>query len=141
VLGRASDQAKFGQPEIKIGTIPGAGGTQRLTKAIGKSRAMELVLTGNPISAQEMAAAGLVSRVYPSAELLPAAEKLATQIAGLSLPIVKLAKQSVLASYDSTLTTGMAIERGLFQSTFALEDQKIGMKAFIEKKAPQWKHQ
>ena len=112
-----------------------------MTKAIGKSRAMELVLTGNPISAQELAAAGLISRVYPLADLLPAAIKLAEQIAGLSLPIVKLAKQSVLASYDSTLTTGMAIERSLFQSTFALEDQKIGMKAFVAKQPPQWKHQ
>ena len=137
----ASESAKFGQPEIKIGTIPGAGGTQRLTKAIGKSKTMEMVLTGNTISAAELEKAGLVSRVLPPAELMPAALKLAEQIASLSLPIVKLAKASVLASFDSTLTTGMQIERSLFQSTFALEDQKVGMQAFVDKKAPQWKHQ
>ena len=119
----------------------GAGGTQRLTKAIGKSKAMELVLTGRTLSAAELERAGLVSRVLPLADLMPAAMKLADHIATLSLPIVKLAKQSVLASFDSTLTTGMQIERNLFQSTFALEDQKIGMQAFIDKKAPQWKHQ
>lgn len=137
----AADTAKFGQPEIKIGTIPGAGGTQRLTKAIGKSKAMELVLTGNTISAAELERAGLVSLVLPLADLMPAALKLAEQIASLSLPIVKLAKQSVLASFDSTLTTGMQIERTLFQSTFALEDQKVGMQAFVDKKQPQWKNQ
>lgn len=102
---------------------------------------MEMVLTGNAFSATEMVQAGLVSRVYPAADLLPAAVKLAEQIASLSLPLVKLCKQSVLASFDSTLTTGMAIERGIFQSTFALNDQKVGMKAFADKKPPQWTHQ
>jgi enoyl-CoA hydratase len=137
----ASENAKFGQPEIKIGTIPGAGGTQRLTKAVGKSKAMEMVLTGNPVSAAELEKRGLVSRVVPADKLLPEALALAQQIAGLSLPIVKFAKQSVLSSFDSTLNTGMKIERQLFQSTFALDDQKEGMKAFIEKRKPEWKHQ
>jgi enoyl-CoA hydratase len=129
----------FGAPVA--GTIPGAGGTQRLTHAIGKSRAMEMVLTGNTLTAAELATAGLISRVYPLPELMPAAMKMADQIAGLSLPVVKLAKQSVLASFESTLSTGMGIERSLFQSTFALDDQKVGMKAFVDKKTPQWKHQ
>lgn len=137
----ASSAARFGQPEIRIGTIPGAGGTQRLTKALGKSKAMELVLTGNMVSAEEMERGGLVSKVCKPDELMQETMKIAQQIASLSLPLVKLAKQSVLASYDSTLSTGMQIERSLFQSTFALEDQKIGMKAFINKQAPQWKHQ
>ena len=137
----AADTAKFGQPEIKIGTMPGAGGTQRLTKAVGKSKAMELVLTGNTISAAELERAGLVSRVLPLAELMPAALKLADQIAYMSLPLVKLTKAAVLASFDTTLTTGMGVERALFQSTFALKDQKEGMDAFVNKRAPKWSHQ
>lgn len=137
----ASETAKFGQPEIKIGTMPGAGGTQRLTKAIGKSKAMEMCLTGNTVTAAELERAGLVSRVLPAAELMPAAMKLAEQIASMSLPLVKLTKASVLASFDTTLTTGMGVERALFQSTFALKDQKEGMDAFVNKRAPQWNHQ
>lgn len=136
-----SETAKFGQPEIKLGTIPGAGGTQRLTKAIGKSKAMELVLTGNMISAQELQVAGLVSKVYPQQELLPAAFAMAEQIASLSLPVVKAAKAAVLQSFESTLHTGMSIERALFHSTFALKDQKEGMDAFVNKRKPQWSHQ
>ena len=137
----ASETAKFGQPEIKIGTMPGAGGTQRLTKAIGKSKAMEMCLTGNTVTAAELERAGVVSRVLPPAELMPAAMKLAEQIASMSLPLVKLTKASVLASFDTTLTTGMGVERALFQSTFALKDQKEGMDAFVNKRAPKWNHQ
>jgi len=137
----ASENAKFGQPEIKIGTIPGAGGTQRLTKAIGKSKAMEMVLTGNMMSAHDMEKAGLVSRVLPADQLLPSTFQLADQIASLSLPIVKTAKRAVLSSFDSSLSTGMGIERALFHATFALEDQTEGMAAFVGKRKPQWKHQ
>jgi enoyl-CoA hydratase len=102
---------------------------------------MEMVLTGEPQSARDMAAAGLVSRVLPPADLMPASLALAQRIASLSLPMVKLAKQSVLSSFDTTLHAGMGVERQLFQATFALDDQKVGMKAFTEKKKPVWKHQ
>lgn len=118
-----------------------AGGTQRLTKAIGKSKAMEMCLTGNMITAAELERAGLVSRVLPQEQLMPAALQLAEQIASLSLPVVKLAKSAVLQSFESTLNSGMQIERSLFHSTFALADQKEGMSAFVEKRKPDWKHQ
>lgn len=107
----------------------------------GKFVAMEMVLTGNKVTAEQMERAGLVSKVLPPEQLMPAALKLGEQIASLSLPVVKLAKQAVLSSFDSTLSTGMAIERSLFQSTFALQDQKMGMQAFAQKKKPEWKHQ
>lgn len=136
----ASDKAKFGQPEIKIGTIPGAGGTQRLTRAIGKAKTMELVLTGDMISAEEAERAGLVARVLPHNELVPFALKQATKIANLSKPIVKLCKESVLAASNTTLDQGMQVERRLFHSTFALADRREGMQAFADKRKPQWKH-
>jgi len=137
----ASDKAKFGQPEIKIGTIPGAGGTQRLTKAVGKSKAMEMCLSGNPISAQEALQFGLVSAVVPGEKLMEHSLKLANDIASLSKPVVILAKEAVNASYESTLQQGTRFERRLFHSTFALKDQKEGMAAFVQKRAPKWAHQ
>jgi enoyl-CoA hydratase/carnithine racemase len=137
----AGDNAQFGQPEIKIGTIPGLGGTQRLVHAVGKSRAMEMVLTGNPISALEAEKAGLVSRVVPVDQTLDAALKVANQIASLSKPIVAIAKESVNAAFEHTLAEGLHFERRLFQSTFGLEDRKEGMDAFANKRAPKWTHQ
>jgi len=136
----ASDKAKFGQPEIKIGTIPGAGGTQRLTKAVGKSKAMEMCLTGNPITAQEALQYGFVSSVVTSEKLMETALKIANDIAGLSKPVVQLAKESVNASFETTLQQGVRFERRLFHSTFALSDQKEGMSAFVQKRAPKWTH-
>ena len=136
----AADNAKFGQPEIKLGTIPGAGGTQRLTRFVGKSKAMEMVLTGRMMDAAEAERAGLVSRVLPLAELLPEAIKTAQAIAKLSRPSVLMAKESVNRAYETTLTEGIRFERRLFHSTFALQDQKEGMRAFIEKRAPDFKN-
>ncbi|HEY6334839.1 MAG TPA: enoyl-CoA hydratase [Alphaproteobacteria bacterium] len=136
----AADNAKFGQPEIKLGTIPGAGGTQRLTRFVGKSKAMEMVLTGRMMDAAEAERAGLVSRVLPLAELLPEAIKTAETIAKLSRPSVLMAKESVNRAYETTLAEGIRFERRLFHSTFALQDQKEGMRAFIEKRAPDFKN-
>jgi len=136
----ASEQAKFGQPEIKIGTIPGAGGTQRLTHAVGKSKSMEMTLTGNPITAQEALQYGLVSAVVPADKLLDHALTLATQIASLSKPVVLMAKESVNAAFETTLSAGMQMERKIFNSTFALKDQQEGMTAFVEKRPPKWHH-
>jgi enoyl-CoA hydratase len=132
----AADTAKFGQPEITIGTIPGAGGTQRLTRAIGKAKAMEMVLTGRMMNAAEAECAGLVSRILPAAELLDEAIKVADRIAALSRPMVMMAKEAINAAFETTLTQGIRIERRLFQSTFATDDQKEGMAAFTEKRAP-----
>jgi len=137
----AADTAKFGQPEIKLATIPGAGGTQRLTRAIGKSRAMEMCLTGNMLSAVEAQQRGLVSRVIPADKLSDEALKLANQIASLSKPVVKLCKEAVNTAYESTLREGVHFERKIFHSTFALADRQEGMTAFVEKRAPKWKHQ
>jgi len=136
----AADTAKFGQPEITIGTIPGAGGTQRLTRFVGKSKAMEMCLTGRMMDAAEAERAGLVSRVVPAAELLPEALKVAEKIAGLSRPIVLMAKDAVNRAYETTLSEGVHFERRLFHSTFATEDQKEGMAAFVEKRPPGWKN-
>ncbi len=136
----AADNAKFGQPEIKLGVIPGAGGTQRLTRFVGKSKAMEMVLTGRMMDAQEAERSGLVSRVVPVAELVEEAVKVAQQIADLSLPIVMMAKESVNRSYETTLAEGVLFERRTFHSTFATEDQKEGMAAFVEKRKPAFKH-
>lgn len=130
----AADTAKFGQPEITIGTIPGAGGTQRLTRAVGKSKAMEMVLTGRMMDAAEAERAGLVSRVVPAADLLDEAVAAAAKMAGLSLPVVMLAKEAVNRAFETTLAEGVRFERRLFHSTFATEDQKEGMAAFIEKR-------
>jgi enoyl-CoA hydratase len=130
----AADTAKFGQPEITIGTIPGAGGTQRLTRFVGKSKAMEMVLTGRTIDAVEAERCGLVSRIVPAADLLEEALKVATRIASLSRPAVLMAKESVNRSYETTLEEGIRFERRVFHSTFATEDQKEGMAAFTEKR-------
>ncbi|NYZ12917.1 enoyl-CoA hydratase [Azospirillum sp. RWY-5-1] len=136
----AGDNAKFGQPEITIGTIPGAGGTQRLTRFVGKSKAMEMCLTGRNMDAAEAERAGLVSRIVPVAELVDEAVKVAERIAKLSRPIVMMAKESVNKAYETTLTEGVTFERRLFHSTFATEDQKEGMAAFAEKRQPDWKN-
>ena len=132
----AADNAKFGQPEITLGTIPGAGGTQRLTRFVGKSKAMEMVLTGRMMDADEAERSGLVSRVVPLDELLDDAIKTADTIAGMSRPITYLAKESVNRAYETTLAEGVRFERRVFHSTFASDDQKEGMAAFIEKRQP-----
>jgi len=135
----ASETAKFGQPEIKIGIMPGAGGTQRLTKAVGKALAMEMVLTGKFISGEEAQKAGLVNRVVPVELYLDEAVKLATEIAQMSPISVRLAKESVLKAFDSGLQEGLFFERKNFYLCFASEDQKEGMSAFVEKRTPQFK--
>lgn len=132
----AADTAKFGQPEITIGTIPGAGGTQRLTRAVGKAKAMEMVLTGRMMDAIEAERSGLVSRVVPAADLVEEAVKAATTIAKLSQPIVTMAKEAVNRAFETTLSEGIRFERRLFHATFATEDQKEGMNAFAEKRQP-----
>jgi len=136
----AADTAKFGQPEITIGTIPGAGGTQRLTRFVGKSKAMEMCLTGRMMDAAEAERSGLVSRVVPAAELVDEAIKVATKIAGLSRPVVMLAKESVNRAYETTLAEGVQFERRVFHSSFAIEDRKEGMTAFAEKRPPVFKN-
>ncbi|KAF7249188.1 hypothetical protein EG68_09672 [Paragonimus skrjabini miyazakii] len=130
----ASSTAKFGQPEIKLGTIPGAGGTQRLIRAIGKSRAMELVLTGDTFSAEEAAAAGLVSRVFPTADVVPKAIELGEKIGKYSSLATQAAKEAVNASFNMTLNEGLRFEKRLFHASFATNDFKEGIKAFAEKR-------
>jgi len=132
----AGDTAQFGQPEIKLGTIPGMGGTQRLTRAIGKSKAMEMVLTGRFMTAEEAERAGLVSRVVPADKLLESALEMASTISSYSKPIVALAKDSVNRSFEMTLEEGLHFEKLSFYSTFATHDQKEGMKAFVNKAKP-----
>ena len=132
----AADNAKFGQPEIRIGTIPGAGGTQRLTRFVGKSKAMELCLTGRMMDAAEAERSGLVSRVLPLADLVPEALKAAATIAGFSQPAVMMAKEAVNRAYETTLAEGVRFERRVFHATFATQDQKEGMAAFVEKRSP-----
>lgn len=136
----AADTAKFGQPEIKLGVIPGAGGTQRLPRAVGKAKAMDLALTARMMDAQEAERGGLVSRVVPADRLLDEAIEAATVIAGMSLPVAIAAKESVNRAYESTLSEGILFERRLFHSLFATEDQKEGMAAFVEKRKPNFKH-
>lgn len=136
----AADNAKFGQPEIKLGVIPGAGGTQRLTRFVGKSKAMEMVLTGRMMDAEEAERAGLVSRVVPVDDLLDEALKVARKIADLSLPSVMIAKECVNKAYETTLREGIMFERRIFHSLFATEDQKEGMAAFAEKRTAKFKH-
>jgi len=136
----AAENARFGQPEITIGTIPGAGGTQRLTRFVGKSKAMEMVLTGRMMDAEEAERAGLVSRVVPVEDLVDEAVKAADTICDLSRPIVMLAKESVNRAYETTLNEGVRFERRLFHSTFATHDQKEGMAAFVEKRQPDFRN-
>jgi enoyl-CoA hydratase len=135
----AAENAKFGQPEITIGTMPGAGGTQRLTRFVGKSKAMEMCLTGRQMGAEEAERSGLVSRIVPAADLVDEAVKTAQRIADMSSPVVMMVKDSVNRSYETTLSEGVHFERRLFHSTFATEDQKEGMAAFVEKRQPNFK--
>ncbi|GLS23356.1 enoyl-CoA hydratase [Labrys miyagiensis] len=136
----ASDSAKFGQPEIRLGVVPGIGGTQRLVRAIGKAKAMEMVLTGRMMEAAEAEQAGLVARVVPAADLLAEALKTAETIAAMPLPAVIAAKDCVDRAYELTLAEGVRYERRAFYALFASEDQKEGMAAFIEKRPPVFKH-
>lgn len=136
----AADNAKFGQPEITLGITPGAGGTQRLTRFVGKSKAMEMVLTGRMMDAAEAERSGLVSRVVPIADLMKEAMKAADKIAAMSLPAVLIAKEDVNRAYETTLSEGIRFERRMFHALFATEDQKEGMAAFAEKRPPQFKN-
>jgi enoyl-CoA hydratase len=136
----AADSARFGQPEIKLGVMPGAGGTQRLPRAVGKAKAMDLILTGRMMEAQEAERAGLVSRVIAADKLLDEALALAAQIAEFSLPSVMMAKEAVNRAYEAPLAEGILFERRLFHALFATEDQKEGMAAFVEKRKPKFRH-
>lgn len=135
----AADTAKFGQPEIKLGIIPGAGGTQRLPRAVGKAKAMDMILTGRMMDAAEAERAGLVSRVVPAADLLATALAAAQQVCEFSGPSVMMAKESVNRAYEGALSEGIVFERRLFHSLFATEDQKEGMDAFVAKRKPAFK--
>jgi enoyl-CoA hydratase len=134
----ASEDAVFGQPEISIGVIPGAGGTQRLTRAIGKARAMEMILTGRRMDAREAAAAGLVTRVVSPEATVPAALELASTVAAMPPLAVMAAKEAVLRAFELPLSAGLEAERRAFYLLFASDDQKEGMAAFIEKRSPKW---
>lgn len=134
----AGENAKFGQPEIALGTLPGAGGTQRLTKAIGKSRAMEMMLTGNQITAAEADKYGLVSKVFPTNQVVSEAVKLGEKIASFSQVSIALCKESVNHSFETTLQEGLRVEKRLFHASFALDDRKEGMSAFVEKRPPKF---
>jgi enoyl-CoA hydratase len=136
----AADTAKFGQPEIKLGILPGAGGTQRLTRLIGKSKAMELCLTGRMMDVEEAERAGLVSRIVPVAELIEEAVKVAETMAGYSLAAVMMTKECVNRAYETTLAEGLLFERRTFHAVFATQDQKEGMDAFANKRAAEFKH-
>jgi enoyl-CoA hydratase len=136
----AADTAKFGQPEIKLGVLPGMGGSQRLTRAIGKAKAMDLILTGRNMDAEEAERAGLVSRVVPADTLLDEANAVAKTIAGMSLSASRMAKEAVNRAFESTLAEGLLYERRLFHSAFATEDQTEGMNAFTEKRPPNFTH-
>jgi len=136
----AADNAKFGQPEINLGVIPGIGGTQRLTKAVGKAKAMDLCLTGRMMDAEEAERAGLVARIVPLDALMDTAKEAATKIASQSQPIAMMAKEAINTSFETTLAQGIHFERRLFQSMFTTEDQKEGMAAFSEKRKPHFKN-
>ncbi|ORB28186.1 enoyl-CoA hydratase [Mycolicibacterium parafortuitum] len=136
----AADSAKFGQPEIKLGVLPGMGGSQRLTRAIGKAKAMDLILTGRNMDAEEAERAGLVSRVVPADALLDEARSVAQTIAGMSLSASRMAKEAVDRAFETTLTEGLLYERRLFHSAFATDDQTEGMTAFAEKRSPNFTH-
>ena len=135
-----ADNAKFGQPEITLGILPGAGGSQRLTRLVGKSKAMDMCLTGRMMDADEAERAGLVSRIVPAGDLLDEAMKTAVKIAAMSRPAAMMIKESVNRSYETTLAEGVRFERRLFHSAFATEDQKEGMDAFADKRKPEWKN-
>ena len=132
----ATESAKFGQPEVKLGTMPGGGGTQRLVRAIGKAKAMEMCLTGRTMGAEEAERAGLVARVVPGDELMSVAKELALQIAGYSKPVVAMIKEAINYAADAPLAQGLQYERRLFHSTFALRDRREGMSAFKERRKP-----
>ena len=134
----AAETAQFGQPEINLGIMPGAGGTQRLTRAIGKARAMEMVLTGRPISARQAEAVGLVTKVVPAEAVFDEAIALAKEVASKPPVAVRLAKEAVLKAFDTTIEGGLEFERKNFYMLFASDDQKEGMKAFVEKRRPEW---
>lgn len=136
----ASDTAKFGQPEINLGVMPGIGGTQRLLRAVGKAKAMDLCLTGRMMDAQEALASGLAARVVPLDELMKTAKEAAAKIAGQSLPIAMMTKETVNAGFEMNLAAGLQFEHRLFQAMFTTEDQKEGMAAFIEKRKPHFKN-
>jgi enoyl-CoA hydratase len=136
----AADNAKFGQPEIKLGVIPGIGGTQRLTRAIGKAKAMEMTLTGRMMDATEAERSGLVARVVPLASLMDETMKTATAIASMSLPAVMMAKEAVNRAFETTLAEGVLFERRVFHSLFATVDQKEGMAAFVDKRPAKFEH-
>ena len=136
----AADSAKFGQPEITLGILPGAGGTQRLTRIVGKSKAMDLCLTGRMMKAEEAERAGLVARVVPDNELIDQAMEAAKTIASMSQMATMITKESVNRAYETTLSEGIRFERRMFHATFATEDQKEGMAAFAEKRKAEWKH-
>jgi len=135
----AAENAKFGQPEITLGVLPGAGGTQRLTRLVGKAKAMEMCLSGRMMDAAEAERSGLVSRVVPTETLMDEAMKLAERIAGMSTPVAMMVKESVNRAYETTLAEGIRFERRLFHAAFATEDQKEGMSAFVEKRQPDFK--
>ncbi len=135
-----AENAKFGQPEISLGTIPGIGGTQRLTRAIGKSKAMDLCLTGRMMDAAEAERSGLVSRIFPTDRLMDEAIAMAEKIAAMSRPAAAMAKSAVNRALETTLAEGMSVERDLFRATFALEDRSEGMAAFVEKRPPAFKN-
>ena len=136
----AAENARFGQPEVNLGIMPGAGGTQRLPRAVGKAKAMDLCLTARMMDAQEAERAGLVSRIVPLEKLMEEAMAVAEKIASYSLPVVMMIKESINRAYESTLTEGILFERRVFHSMFALADQKEGMAAFVEKRKPTFKN-
>ena len=136
----AAQNAKFGQPEIKLGVIPGWGGSQRLTKAVGKAKAMDLILTGRMMDAQEAERSGLVARIVPTEDLMKVTLEAAATIAGYSLPSTMIAKEAINRAFETTLSEGVRFERRVFYSLFATEDQKEGMAAFSEKRKPDFKH-
>jgi enoyl-CoA hydratase len=136
----AAESAKFGQPEITLGVLPGSGGTQRLPRAVGKAKAMDLCLTARMMDAQEAERAGLVSRVVPNGKLMEEAMAVAEKIAAFSLPAVMMVKEAINRAYESTLSEGVLFERRLFHAAFALDDQKEGMAAFVEKRKPKFRH-
>lgn len=136
----AADSAKFGQPEITLGIMPGIGGTQRLIRAVGKAKAMELCLTGRMMDAEEAERSGLVARIVPAADLIAEAQKVAAKIASMSLPATMMTKETINRAYETPLSEGLLFERRVFHAMFATEDQKEGMQAFTEKRKPDFKH-